>query len=160
VLIHSRRYEEAVAFLESALKLDPQALAELAVAHSMLGEHEKAVAEFSRFVAMSPPHPFTRMVHAWTYARAGRREEATKILKEVLAYAPEERIKAAHAFGGTYIALGDHENALAWLKRGVEAGTVTWSEVNAAPWFDPLRSDPRFDALIEQAATKEKRSGR
>ena len=163
VLIHSRQYEEAIAFVVRAMTFDPQSiglLSELAVAHSMHGEHEKAIAEFGRVVAMSPPHPFTRMVHAWTFARAGRREEATKILDEVLAYPPEERIKASHAFGGTYIALGDNESALAWLKKGVEAGIVTWFEVKASPWFDPLRSDPRFDALIEQAAVKEKRSGR
>jgi TolB-like protein/Flp pilus assembly protein TadD len=161
VLIHSRRYAEALDVVERAMTFDPQStglLSELAVAHSMLGEHEKAIAEFSRVVAALPPHPFTRMVHAWVYARAGRREEATKILNEVLAYPPEERIKASHAFGGTYIALGDNESALSWLKKGVEAGKVTWFEVKAAPWFDALRSDPRFTALIEQAAAKEKRS--
>ena len=100
------------------------------------------------------------MVHAWVYARAGRREEATKILNEVLSYPPKERMKACHSFGGTYIALGDNESALTWLKRGVDAGVVTWFEVKASPWFDPLRSDPRFDALIEQAAVKEKRTRR
>ena len=161
-LTFSRRYKDAVAVLEHALKFDPQSntlLVELAVAHSMLGEHEKAVSEFGRAIAASPPHPFSRMVYAWTFARAGRREEATKILNEVLALPPEERIKASHSFGGTYIALGDHENALIWLKRGVEAGIVSWFEVKASPWFDPLRSDPRFTALIEQAAAKQKRKG-
>lgn len=161
-LTFSRKYEDAIAVLERAMKFDPQSvslLSQLAVAHSMHGDHEKALAEFSRVEAMSRPHPMTRMVHAWMFARAGRREEAIRILKEVLAYAPEERIKASHGFGGTYIALGDNESALAWLKKGVEAGTVSWLDVKAAPWFDPLRSDPRFTALIEEAAVKRKRTG-
>ena len=162
-LIYSRRYPEAVAVFESAMKAGISReifFGSLAAAHSMMGEHEKAVAEFTRGAAMRPPHPFTRMVHAWVYARAGRREEATKILNEVLSYPPKERMKACHSFGGTYIALGDNESALTWLKRGVDAGVVTWFEVKASPWFDPLRSDPRFDALIEQAAVKEKRTRR
>ena len=160
VLTFSRKYQEAIAILERGLHRDPQSphiLFALAAAHSMNGEHDKAIAEYGRAAAMSPPNPFTRMVHGWVYARAGRREEATKILNEVLAYPPEERIKACHAFGGTYIALGDNERALEWLKKGVEAGTVSWFDVKAAPWFDALRSDPRFTALIEQAALKGKR---
>jgi eukaryotic-like serine/threonine-protein kinase len=158
-LTFSRRYEEAIAVLEPAVKRDPLsfALPELAVAHSMHGEHEKAVAEWGRWAATTKPQPFGRMVHAWVLARAGRRNEATKILNEVLAYPPEERIKASHSFGGTYIALGDNERALAWLKKGVDAGVVNWFEVKAAPWFDALRSDPRFTALIEEAAVEEKR---
>jgi eukaryotic-like serine/threonine-protein kinase len=155
----ARRYEEAIAVLEEAMKIDPQsafALHLLAVAHSMHGDHEKAVAEYDRFTAMNPTHPMQEMVHAWIFARAGRREEATKILNRVLSYPPAERNKACHGFGGTYIALGDNERALQWLKTGVEAGTVTWFEVKSSPWFDALRSDPRFTALIEQAVAKEK----
>jgi hypothetical protein len=41
----------------------------------------------------------------------------------------------------------------------VEAGVVGWSELKGSPWFDALRPDPRFTALIEQAAAKEKRKG-
>lgn len=160
-LIYSRKYEEAIDVLEGAMKLDPRSpsLFNLAVARSMLGQHEKAIAEWNRAVAMSAAsHPMQRMVTGWVYARAGRREEALKILNEVLAYPPDERIKASHAFGGTYIALGDNESALAWLKRGVDAGTVRVAELKLAPWFDALRPDPRFAALIEEAAAKKKKA--
>jgi adenylate cyclase len=159
VWIYSRKYDDAIAAAERARKFDPQSpllLTSLAVAHSMRGEHEKALAEFDQVLAATPHDPFSTMVHAWMFARAGRREEATKILNEVLAYPPQERIKASHSFGGTYIALGDNERALAWLRKGVEAGIVTWFELKAAPWFDALRSDPRYDALIEEAAVKKK----
>ena len=159
-LTFARKYPEAIAVLEGAVKIDPQAagpLFELAVARSMNGEHEKAVAEWNRALTLTPQrHPFQTMVTAWIHARAGKRDEAIKILNEVLAYPPQERIKASHAFGGTYIALGDNERALEWLKRGMEAGVVSWFELKAAPWFDALRSDPRYDALIEQAAAKKK----
>jgi serine/threonine protein kinase/tetratricopeptide (TPR) repeat protein len=160
-LIYSRKYDEAIPVLESAMKLEPQSpalLHLLAVAHSMHGEHEKALAEYSRLAAMSPPHPMQRMVHGWMFARAGRRKEASEILNEVMGYPPEERIKASHAFGGTYIMLGDNESALAWLKKGVDARTVSWFDVNASPWFDALRPDPRYAALIDEAAAKEKRA--
>ena len=159
-LVYARRYEEAIAVFESALKVDPQSsafLGVLASAYSMNGEHEKALAAYSRAQAISPPDPMGRMVHGWLFARAGRREDALKILNEVLSYSPEERIKASHAFGGTYIVLGDHEKALEWLKKGFDAKTVSWFDLKASPWFDPLRSDPRYTALIEEAAARKRR---
>lgn len=160
-LVYSRQYADAIAVLQQGLTMHDDSVALrhwLSVAHSMHGDHQTAIAEMKR-VYEKAPDPMARMVHGWMYARAGRHTDARAILNEVLDYPPEERILAAHALGGTHLVLGEMNRAIEWLERGVEAGTVTWFDLSASPWFDAARADPRFPALIDRAATREKRTG-
>ncbi len=50
-----------------------------------------------------------------------------------------------------YIALGDNDVALNWLEQAVDHGLSAGPiSLKVWPFFDPLRSDPRFAALLEQ----------
>ena len=54
--------------------------------------------------------------------------------------------------------LGDRDAALAELERFLaRPGHTSANEIRLAPWFDPLRSDPRFQALLVKYATPEAR---
>ncbi len=44
--------------------------------------------------------------------------------------------------------LGDLEGAIRMLERGVEEGAPMMVQVGAAPWFDPLRGEADFQALV------------
>ena len=50
----------------------------------------------------------------------------------------------------THIGIGDHERALACLERAYEEryGALVW--LSQEPTYDPLRSDPRFQALLQR----------
>jgi TolB-like protein len=50
----------------------------------------------------------------------------------------------------TFVSMGDHEAALRWLERGIEARTYILVFARVDPMWDPLRSDPRFAALLER----------
>lgn len=47
-----------------------------------------------------------------------------------------------------YVALGDTDQAIAWLKKGYEERFNP--RVLLRPGFDPLRSDPRFEDLLRR----------
>jgi hypothetical protein len=47
----------------------------------------------------------------------------------------------------TYLGLGDRDRALEWLLRETPTGAGPYK---VAETWDPLRSDPRFDALLEK----------
>ena len=48
------------------------------------------------------------------------------------------------------MALGDTDPALEWLEQEYrDRGILLWA-TNAAVWFDPLRADPRFQALLQR----------
>jgi serine/threonine-protein kinase len=50
-----------------------------------------------------------------------------------------------------HLALGDKENALAYLEQAVEAErSQNTPLINADPIYDPIRNEPRFVALIQK----------
>jgi serine/threonine-protein kinase len=57
----------------------------------------------------------------------------------------------AAAIARIYLGLGDHSAALDWLERAAHAHDPFFgSEPLASPLFDPLRGDPRFDAVVRK----------
>ena len=45
--------------------------------------------------------------------------------------------------------LGDHEQAISWLQQAAEERDGLMAYLNTLFW-DPLRSDPRFQALLQR----------
>lgn len=80
---------------------------------------------------------------AYFYAVSGRRDEARALLKK----AAPGRITATQ-MACVLGALGDTDQAFQWLDKAIaeRADNVIWIAVQ--PWFDPLRSDPRFASLL------------
>jgi len=50
----------------------------------------------------------------------------------------------------TFVGMGDHDAALRWLARGIEARTYILVFLRVDPIWDPLRGDPRFTELLQR----------
>jgi hypothetical protein len=54
-----------------------------------------------------------------------------------------------------YASLGERDQAFAWLDRSFEARSAFLiTGIQVLPDYDPLRSDPRFDALLRKIGLK------
>jgi hypothetical protein len=49
-----------------------------------------------------------------------------------------------------HIGLGDKDQAFSWLEKAVEDRSEWLCQFRVDPALDPLRSDPRFDALLRR----------
>jgi hypothetical protein len=49
-----------------------------------------------------------------------------------------------------YMGLGRHGEAIDWLERAYDARSIYMVTANNSPLFDPLRSEPRFQALLQR----------
>jgi serine/threonine-protein kinase len=47
-------------------------------------------------------------------------------------------------------ALGDRDGAFRWLERGVDERDYSMLQLKTQPNYDPLRGDPRFQALLRR----------
>lgn len=151
-LVLARRYDEAIERLQRALELDPNfyyAHYNLGLALWLKGDRDGAIAEYKKALELSDdPMPRAYMGHA--YATAGRRDDALRILDE-LSEAAKHRYVPNPAFALVEIGLGRKEKALDWLEKAYDAHEARFiAYIKVDPFLDPLRGDPRFEALTRK----------
>src|SRR5881394_1483786 len=149
---YARRYDEAIAQLRKTLEMDPG----FYIAHLVLGQvldakgdREAAIVECQKARALNDD-PSVLGVLARAYGLSGNKLEAEKILDQ-LKELSKQRYVAAYSFALVYLGLGDKGEALRWLEQSYQdrAGSdIGYTRVD--PLLDPLRGDPRFEALAEK----------
>ncbi len=142
VLIFARRPAEAVTELANTLQLFPdytQARVGLGWARLESGDAAGAIRELKR---VTPPG--AQLGRA--YAKAGRAGDARRVLSGLEARWKRGEAKAADV-ALVYAALGDKDQAFAWLERARAGHERGFLELPFHPGFDALRSDPRYAAL-------------
>jgi tetratricopeptide (TPR) repeat protein len=80
---------------------------------------------------------------------AGEIDQARKILEELLAQ-PKIEAGIAYYIGLIYCLLGEKEQAISWLERAYEEKLGILIILGGEPVFAPLRSEPRFQALLRK----------
>jgi len=98
-------------------------------AHTLLGnvygfkrEHEKAIAELERAVALDPNYALGYMFLAYSLISAGRSQEAIPLLKKSMRLSPLSQTHASMCFfrlGIAYRTMGQYEEALSALKKAL-----------------------------------------
>jgi tetratricopeptide (TPR) repeat protein len=149
-LYWARRYDEAVTELTAALKLDP----DLATSHYFIGRCrlqqnrlDDARAAFLRARALSPRDANLLSAVGYLDALTGKRKEAERILAEMERLA-HDGLPFDLQIAGIHAALGQKTMALDWLENALAAreGTLVWLKID--PWFESLRGEPRFAAIL------------
>ncbi len=149
-LTMAHRYDEAVAALKRALELEPDFVVAhqfLAEAYRLSGKGELAITESRRAIDLG--YPFGRTLLAESYATAGKKAEAMALLKE-----SSNQFKTSH--GGAFLIaaafneLGEKDQAFTWLEESYKAHEPILAVLNAAPFFDNLRGDSRFQDLVRR----------
>jgi hypothetical protein len=83
-----------------------------------------------------------------TLARAGFVWEARSLLDELHA-AAKTRWVPASAFAIVNVGLGDYEAALGYLETSCDRREMV-AGLNVHPAYDPLRSEPRFQKMLQR----------
>ena len=151
VLYFARRDDDAIRELRALRALypdDPRLLWYLGnslMAASHVGE---AVELLERSVARERlPGPLGFLAIA--YARAGRQQDAERVVAELTSRARKSYVPPA-AFVAAYTAVGDIERAFAALERAYDERSNLVRSLKVLPILDPLRPDPRFADLLRR----------
>lgn len=147
---YARDYDSAIEYARKALELDPNisgAHRILSLAYQAIGKHTEAAAEHGLWSEKSKMGLEEVAARAYCYADAGRKDEARELLKHC---PPMESVSGnlARSIALVYIALGEFDQAIAWLERGYETRAESMALLRIDPKLDPIRSDPRFASLL------------
>jgi serine/threonine-protein kinase len=152
VLYFARRYDEAIVELKKALAMNAEFLGARLVlwwAQIAKGAHEEAIADIRRESTKPGLRTVKKLMLAYACAAAGNKEEATGILWELEEkLAGENRLSLLSAL--LFAALDARDRAFEQLERAFQIREPGLLLLKVAPWAEPLRSDPRYAALIEK----------
>jgi TolB-like protein/DNA-binding winged helix-turn-helix (wHTH) protein/Flp pilus assembly protein TadD len=111
--------------------------------------YPEAVAAFQRVGGQWGREPIVIANLAWIYGLAGKKHEAQKLIDELNEVA-RHRYVAPALFVNAYLGLGDKETALTWMQKGIDEHDQGLICSKVDPILDPLRSDPRFQAIVSR----------
>jgi eukaryotic-like serine/threonine-protein kinase len=91
------------------------------------------------------------------YAAQGKRAEGLQIIKDLEGIS-DASLSQAHLIAKIYATLNEKEMALSWLERGLATGAIGTFYKDEPVW-DPIRSDPRFEPLVQKMLAPTNRPG-
>jgi TolB-like protein/Tfp pilus assembly protein PilF len=151
-LMVARRYDEAIAQLRKTLEIDPT----FSLAHGALGEALQfkgdlpgAIAEYTKAQELAAD-PRSRVLMAAAKAQLGDKDAAVRMLAELEEASRHREIPGVQR-AVLYTSLGNRTEAIRCLEQSVadhDTQDVAWIKVY--PTWDPLRGDPRFEALVQK----------
>jgi TolB-like protein/Flp pilus assembly protein TadD len=113
--------------------------------HAMLGENREAIDAFRKATELDPTDPNMPIGLAWGWARADQRDSALAVLSVV----PEES-GILKEIAIVYGELGDLDRAFALLDRAAVEAPGSIGTLRTDHSADPLKADPRYDALLRR----------
>ena len=145
------RLDQAAEQFRKALELDPQfpvALADLGVVYTKKGMYKEAIASLEKAKAVSPDFGYGLAI---AYAKAGRKEDARKVLAEL-----EKGGNPWNTWGiaEIYTSFGEKDKAFQWLETAYKQRHPYIPWLRSYPGFAPLRGDPRFKDLLARMNLK------
>jgi DNA-binding SARP family transcriptional activator/Flp pilus assembly protein TadD/TolB-like protein len=152
VLYQSRRFEELAAQHRHTWSLDQDVAASLesdrvANAYREMGLYDEAIAEYQRVREATGGSVSPGL--GVTYARMGRQRDARDVLRQLEEEAGPDGPSGA-GVAALYATLGDTERAFQILARLVDTNPSGQFHLQTNAAFDLLRSDPRFDELLQR----------
>jgi DNA-binding winged helix-turn-helix (wHTH) protein/TolB-like protein/lipoprotein NlpI len=151
-LYYMGRYDEAIDQCRKTIEMDPN----FAVAHWHLGlayeqkqMSDAAIEEFQKSVSLSGDSPLMIAALGHAYAMSQKKREANKILHQLNELA-KQRYVSPYEVAAIYVALGNNEQAFQFLEKAYKEHSFHLVYLNVWPQFKPIRSDPRFQDLVQR----------
>ncbi len=148
-LMNDHRYDEGLAKVDEALELDPgdgAAYIYQSAIYNLKGMPEAGLAAARRAgLRVGEEAGQVLALKAWSHALMGEDERALEIMARSEVLWGVERSTSGWAL--VYLSLGREEDALDMLEAGYRTRAAWLPNVTSYPHYDPLRDQPRFQAI-------------
>jgi adenylate cyclase len=146
IAFFSRQYDLSIKLAEN---LSDEWAFSLGVCYAQKKMYPQAIANFEKSIARTGRQTDSLGTLALVYGLAGRKSETQKIISEL-----KERTRHHYVFPSVfayaYLGLGEKDRALTFLERAYEEQDPALFYLKVWSFLDPLRSEPRFQALLRR----------
>ncbi len=152
ILMHSGQVDEALVSLKKSVDLAPNYWMPhlfLASAYIEKGMYDEAVAEARKAIDISPWQTHGHAFLGYALAKSGKLEEARAAVQNLLDRSKEGFVPP-YRIALVYNGLGEKENALLWLEKGLTARDPMMTFLKVEPKWNNLRSEPQFIEILKK----------
>lgn len=147
----ARQFDQSIAQSRKALEMFPNFYsAHWALGSALVekGDYTAGIEELEKAKTMQPtPSVIGNLGYA--YAKAGRKDEARKLLA-ALKELSKQRYVSSYWIAMIYVGLNEKDEAFAWLEKAFQERSWWLMWIKMDPMVDSLRSDPRFQDLLRR----------
>ena len=150
-LYYARQYEAAAARYEKVIQDFPDysfGHYGLSKVNRRIGSTKEAIKQNEIANALMGDSFFARLAEAESYAADGQTRIAIEKVKE-LEQLSTDRYVSPYQIALVYCYLKDNEKAIGYLQKAADIKEAWLNWMGVDPVLDPLRSDPRFEEILE-----------
>jgi TolB-like protein/Tfp pilus assembly protein PilF len=147
-----RQYDDAIEHAATAVDLYPDYWLVhfgMGLALSQKGSIEQSIASLEATLRLSPSFTLATGFLAASYARSGNRGHAEKLMEEVAERSLKHYVSPA-CFGVYHAAVRHADTMFEYLRAALAERDPYLTRIDAEPYFDLYRFDPRYRGLLER----------
>ncbi|MEJ2239675.1 MAG: protein kinase [Gemmatimonadales bacterium] len=149
---YARDFDGSIAQTRKTIEMTPEyflSYLDLGTAHLAQGDAEEALKWFRHGQSLKSAVRSYDALIVRALAALGERDEAEPIMQRLEEESKRQYVRQEVLAMG-YAALGDLDRAFGCLNRALAQHSAGLVYLHIDPGFDPLRSDPRYTALVER----------
>jgi eukaryotic-like serine/threonine-protein kinase len=151
--VYARKYEQARYHLSRGIAMNPTAEESYRIQGlvlTMLGEYAEAERMLREALDLaSPGTTYTKATLAYSLARGGDKSFAMQVRDELLEKRTHDYVSPVE-LATVSVGLGEIEEAIDWCEQAAEERRGWVMYLGVHPVVDPLRQNPRFQALVRK----------
>jgi TolB-like protein/predicted Ser/Thr protein kinase len=149
---YNRQYDQVLEYARKWLEIfpdSPSAYGWLDNAYEAKGMYAEAIAAWQKQMSLRGDKAEDVAAVGHAYQVGGMRGVWRWQLERAKERSAREEVSPA-SFASPYARLGEKDKAFEWLEKGYQQRDHGMAWIKAAPWYDNLRSDPRFQDLLRR----------
>lgn len=153
---YARQFNDSIGSSQKALSFDPNyavAVINLGRAYEQQRMYPQAFHAYQSILAFAPQDPALLALLGHLYAVSGQEAAAHKIISQLQQMSKDKYVPSLYV-AMVYTGLGDKDQAFYWLDKAYAERCEYLLYLPNEPVADPLRSDPRFPALLQRLGLK------
>ncbi len=154
ILSVAHRFHDGIASCLKAIDLEGnfrQAFSILAQAYLHNKQYPEGIEAAKKYVNLSNGSGWAKLELAYAYAIAGNKAESDRIVNEVTS---QSEPFSPYDMATICAVWRDLDGALRWLEKAIEQRSVDVIWIRVDPRLDPVRSEPRFAAVLARLAPR------